>query len=118
VGLDTRFRVDMSFLGLPSSLDYRVEEFEPPRRAVLVGTTLVCTATDTIVVEPMAEGCKVTWQADIHFAGPIALLDPLFAWLFSSSVKAAVQEMRYCLDRLEGRRPVKKASARKAARRK
>jgi hypothetical protein len=45
----------------------------------------------------------VTWDADIRFAGPLRILDPLFAWLFASSVHSAIANLRRELDKLPGR---------------
>lgn len=103
VGGDTRFEVTLSFLGIQSTLDYRVEEYEPNRRAVLVGTAATVTATDTILVKPRRGGCRVTWDADIRFAGPLQLLDPVFAWLFASSVRSAISNLRRELNKLPRR---------------
>jgi len=97
IGVETRFRVTLRFLGVASTLDYRVEAYEPNRRAVLVGTTAVVTATDTVLVVPRRGGCRVTWDADIRFVSPLRLLDPVFAWLFAGSVRSAVANLRRAL---------------------
>lgn len=99
----SRFTVAMTFLGLPSTLDYSVREFTPGKRAVLVGTSLAATATDTVVITPVRSGLRVQWKAEIAFWGPLALLDPLFAWIFGSSVSAAVKNLKRELDRLPRR---------------
>jgi len=104
IRVKTRFRVTLRFLGVDSALDYRVKEYEPNRRAVLVGTAATVTATDTVLVEPRRGGCRVTWDADIRFAGPLRFLDPLFAWLFASSVRSAIANLRRELDKLPRRR--------------
>jgi carbon monoxide dehydrogenase subunit G len=97
---DTRFAVSMSFLGLPSTLDYRVEEIAPGKRAVLVGTAMAATATDTIAITPLRSGLRVHWRAQIEFWGPLAWLDPVFAWMFGDNVTAAVKNLKRELDRL------------------
>lgn len=96
----TRFTVAMTFLGLPSTLDYRVEELTAGKRAVLVGTSVFVTATDTIVITPVRSGLRVQWKADIAFWGPLVLLDALFAWLFADSVSTAVKNLKRELDKL------------------
>ncbi len=106
ITVGTRFRVTLGFLGMESTLDYRVAEYKPNRRAVLVGTTATVTATDTVLVEPRRGGCRVTWDADIRFAGPLQILDPLFAWLFASNVRSAIGNLRRELDSLSRRRSV------------
>lgn len=99
----TRFTVAMSFLGWPSTLDYVVEEFTPGKRAVLVGTALAATATDTVVITPVRSGLRVQWKADIALWGPLALVDPLVTWLFSGSVASAVKNLKRELDKLPRR---------------
>lgn len=103
IRVKTRLRVTLLFLGVESALDYRVEEYEPNRRAVLIGTSATVTATDTVLVEPRPGGCRVTWDADIRFAAPLWVLDPLFAWLFASSVRSAIANLRRELDKLPRR---------------
>lgn len=104
IRVETRLRVTLRFLGVESALDYRVEEYEPNRRAVLIGTAATVTAVDTVLVEPRRGGCRVTWDADIRFAGPLRILDPVVAWLFASSVRAAISNLRRELDKLPLRR--------------
>jgi carbon monoxide dehydrogenase subunit G len=103
ISVKTRLRVTLRFLGVESALDYRVAEYEPNHRAVLVATAATVTATDTVLVEPRRGGCRVTWDADIRFAGPLRLLDPLFAWLFTSSMRSAIANLRRELDKLPRR---------------
>ena len=105
VRVKTRFRVTLRFLGVESALDYRVEEYKPNRRAVLVGTAATVTAADTVLIEPRRGGCRVTWDADIRFAGPLRLFDPLFAWLFACSVRSAIANLRRELGKLPRSQP-------------
>lgn len=100
VGVGSRFRVSMNFLGMPTTLDYHVETCEPHHRAVLVGRTTGTLATDTIGVVAHKSGSRVHWQAEISLAFPFSLLDPVLAWLFGSSVKAAVSNLKRELDAL------------------
>jgi len=104
ISVKTRLRVTLRFLGVESALDYRVEKYQPNRRAVLVGTAATVTVTDTVLVEPRRGGCRVTWDADIRFAGPLRILDPVFAGLFASSVRVAITNLRRELNKLPRRR--------------
>jgi len=105
VRVKTRFRVTLRFLGVESALDHHVEEYEPNRRAVLVGTAATVTAAATVLIEPRRGGCRVTWDADIRFAGPLRLFDPLFAWLFACSVRSAIANLRRELGKLPRSQP-------------
>lgn len=99
VEVDTRFRVTLRFLGFESALDYRVDEYEPNHRAVLIGTATTVTATDSITVEARGAGSRVTWDADIRFPFPMSLLDPVFEWFFASNVRDAVTNLLRVLDK-------------------
>ena len=114
LGVGSRFRVTLRFLGVASVLDYRVERYAPPRHAVLVGTGPLVTATDAVSVEPRRGGCRVTWDADIRFALPLRALDPVFAWLFASSVAAAIGNLGRALAALP--RPARRVVAARRAR--
>lgn len=102
VGVGSRYRVAMRFLGFPTTLDYHVETHEPGKRAVLVGRAPGTLATDTVTVSANRNGARVRWQAEISLAFPMSLADPLLSWLFSSSVTAAVANLKRELDALAG----------------
>jgi len=97
VKLGTKFRVRLSFLGLPSELDYEVVEWNPPQRAVLRATNSFVTAIDTVEVEERSAGAKVRWDAEIRFVFPISLVDAAIAAAFRSSVVAAVRGLRMAI---------------------
>ena len=111
IAVGTRFRVTLRFLGVESVLDYRVEHYEPNRRAVLVGTAAMVAATDTVLVESRRGGCRVTWDADIRFAFPLSVLDPVLAWSFASSVGAAIANLRRALGDLPRQTAANRAGA-------
>lgn len=94
IGIDSRFRVTLTFLGMPAVLEYTVVEWQAPERAVLRAENALSTATDEIRVRTDAAGTHLEWRAEITFAFPISLLDPLLAAAFSSSVRAAVAALR------------------------
>lgn len=94
IGRDSRFRVTLTFLGMPAVLDYTVIEWDAPSRAVLRAENAISTAIDEIRVRADGTGAQVEWHADISFAFPISLLDWILAAAFSSSVRAAVAGLR------------------------
>lgn len=93
----TKFRVELRFLGLPSTMEYVVEEWEPGRRARLKGATPIATAVDTVTVEGGEGGTSVTWDADISFVFPISLADVLVAAAFRPAVQSAVEGLKRAL---------------------
>jgi hypothetical protein len=102
VGLGTQFSVAVRQFGAESSLDYHVEVFEPARRVVFIGRGPLVTVTDTIVVLPYHQGSRVRMSAELHFAGPLMLLDPLFSWMLGQGLRDAVATLRRNLDAMAG----------------
>lgn len=94
------FEVTLRFLGIPNTLVYRVEEWDPPRRVVLRAETWAAEVTDRILVEPARGGSRLTWEADIRFRGPLVCLDPLARLGFAPTVEAAVRNLAQALRRL------------------
>lgn len=93
-----RFEVALRFFGVPSQLEYTLQEFVPGERAVLKAGNLFCTAVDTVEVEADPKGTRITWTAEIDFAFPVQLVDPLLAWAFRGTVDAAVAGLRRALE--------------------
>ena len=102
IAVGTEFRVKLKFFGFDTEMSYRVEEWEPGRRAVLRGTTPVATAIDTVTVARKGSGTGVTWDAEIRFVFPLNVLDPLFTAGFRSTVTAAVGGLQRALRNLPG----------------
>ena len=102
IGVGTRYEVSLRFLGVPATMDYAVVEHSPPARSVLRGTANGTVATDTIETTPTAGGCRVRWRAEIRLPWPMSWADGVVAWLFSSSVEAALEGLRRELVRLSG----------------
>jgi carbon monoxide dehydrogenase subunit G len=95
----TCYRVVLRFLGVRSEMDYRVEEYDPPHRAVLRGVASLAQATDTVVVEPRGSGSRVRWTAEIRFRWPVSLLEPIIRLLFQTSVDAGMRNLGQALGR-------------------
>jgi hypothetical protein len=75
--------VDVTVKGVrPTTLRYKVEEFEPPHRMVARASTSLLTSLDVITVEPTEDGCDVTYDAELTLNGIGSLfgfaLQPLF----------------------------------------
>jgi len=61
---------------------YEVQEYEPPRRILLVARTSFLTSVDEVRVEAADNGCVVTYDAKLTINGPLALFDPLLRLAF------------------------------------
>jgi hypothetical protein len=63
--------------GGTSVMRYRVEEYEAPRRLLLVARTPFLKSVDEVRVEPAGSGSIVTYDAKLTLNGPLGLFDPL-----------------------------------------
>lgn len=80
VGLGSRSRLVVAFLGAKVPLEYTIIEFEPPRLVVLTAENRSVRSTDTISFGPAASGGTVVrYEADLRLKGPARLAAPLFA---------------------------------------
>jgi hypothetical protein len=71
------------FLGLTVPLEYRIEEFDAPKRVVLRAETTVVRSTDVIEVAPaLGGGSTVTYEATLTAKGPSGALAPLIGVVF------------------------------------
>jgi carbon monoxide dehydrogenase subunit G len=93
VGSGTRYVVVLTFLGAESTMDYTVKEFQPPAHAQLVGVASNAVATDTITIEPLPTGSRLTWHAEIVLGWPARILDPVLKLLFSRDVAKAMANL-------------------------
>ena len=100
----TQFRLRLLFGGRPVPMDYRITEMASPRRLVLQGTGASFRAEDRITLEPLGEGTRIRYEADIVFAaGWGRKLEPLVAPLVRRSGRRAVQQLQ---QHLSGSGPV------------
>jgi len=77
------YRLTVRFLGLTVPLEYRIEEFDAPKRVVLRAETTVVRSTDVIEVAPaLGGGSTVTYEATLTPKGPSGALAPLIGVVF------------------------------------
>jgi carbon monoxide dehydrogenase subunit G len=63
-------------------LRYEVEEWDPPRRLLLVARTASLRSIDEITVEPADSGAVVTYDAQLDLRGALTVANPLLALAF------------------------------------
>ncbi len=100
VGLGTEFRVTMRLMGVHTTLDYHVEVYEPGRRVMFMGRSLITKVTDCVIVTPFRGGSRIRWTSDIHLFAPLVLLDPIFGMLFRPTMTKGLACLRESLNRL------------------
>ncbi len=91
------YRVVAAFLGRRVELRYEVTEFEPPKRLVLEAHSSTVYSHDEIRFEPIREGTRVTYDAQLELKGLLALGDPILARIFRSVGDKAVDGLRTTL---------------------
>jgi hypothetical protein len=77
VGVGTRFRLIVPFLGRRLALVYRVSRYQPHREVTLDAVSPLLRLQDRIVVSPVGQGASLSYDAQVTLRGPLSLLDPL-----------------------------------------
>ena len=82
VGLGSRFRLVVRFLGRSLPLDYEVVDFSAAERIVLRAETGAIRSTDTITFTADGPGTLVHYSAELDAKGFARLADPFLAVVF------------------------------------
>jgi hypothetical protein len=81
--LGSTYRLQVRTFGRAVPLDYRIVEFDPPRRVVLSAENSTVRSTDVIVVDASPEGGSVlTYDATLELKGVALLFIPLLGRSF------------------------------------
>ena len=102
VGVGARYRLGVRLGGRVAPMEYRIAVFEPPNRVVLNGEGSGVSAVDEIRFEPVANGTRVDYTADIRLGGWMRLLQPFLGRAFSKLARNAAEGMKRELDRQAG----------------
>ena len=81
----------------PITMRYRVVEFEPPTRLLLVAETSLLRSVDEVVVEADGDGSAVTYDAELTLRGPLKVLDPILGRAFRGIGDRASEGLRRVL---------------------
>ncbi len=102
IGVGTIFDVTYKMGLRKVPIQYKVSEYEPHSKAVLVGESDNFTAIDTVTIQPKddpdAQGCQVTWDAHIEFRGAAAKLLPLMKNKVEQAGRKTIQDLAFALD--------------------
>src|SRR5215469_6157531 len=77
VGVGTRFRLVVPFLGRRMPLTYEVTRYVPGHAVNLAAVNGIVRATDRIVVTGGTDGSVVRYEAEVRLRGPLRVLHPL-----------------------------------------
>jgi carbon monoxide dehydrogenase subunit G len=83
VGQGTEFRLVAEFLGRKNELTYRILEYDPPHAVTFLGENATVVSRDRITFEKIAEGTRVTYDADLALKGLLRIADPALGLAFN-----------------------------------
>lgn len=64
------------------TLRYRITSIEPSRTVTFTSSTVALWSSDTLTFETRADGCEMTYSAELRFKGLAALANPILGLLF------------------------------------
>ncbi len=97
IGEGTEFRLLASFLGRKTTLVYRIIEFQAPNVLTLRGENSSAVSLDRITFEPLGDGTRVTYDAELTLKGLMRFADPLLGLAFKHVGDQALAGMRSAL---------------------
>jgi Polyketide cyclase / dehydrase and lipid transport len=100
LGVGARFALEVKIGRKAAPMEYRITEYDVPRRVVLVGEGSGVWTEDEIVFTETAQGTRIDYTAEIKLSGFMGLLQPLLGRAFESIGKGAVAGMKRELDAL------------------
>jgi carbon monoxide dehydrogenase subunit G len=105
IGVGARFALDVRLGRRRARMEYRITEFEPPARVVLVGEGSGVWSRDEITFTETGEGTRVDYVAEIELSGLLGFLQPLLGRAFAGIGRNAVAGMKRQLDALAAASP-------------
>ena len=99
-GVGTKYHNVSKFAGRETELTYEVIENTPDSRFVVRGENKTVVALDTIDIEPVDTGSRVTYTADFEFSGVAKYFAPLLAPACKKLGDEAEQGLRDALNQL------------------
>ena len=98
LGVGARFALAVKAGGRTAPMEYRIAEYDPPRRVVLVGEGSGVWSSDEITFTPTAGGSVVDYVAVIKLRGVLGVVQPLLGRAFARLGRDAADGMRRALD--------------------
>jgi carbon monoxide dehydrogenase subunit G len=98
VGLGARYRLGVRMRGRVTPMEYRITEFDAPRRVVLTGTGPGVSAVDEIRFERAGTVTRIDYTADIRLGGLLRIAQPFLGAAFAKIGRDALDGMQRALD--------------------
>ena len=93
LGLGTRFALDVRMGGRTAPMEYRITEYDRPRRVVLVGEGSGVATVDDIRFEHIGDRTVVDYMADIRLGGLLRLAQPFLGGTVRRNGQQAAEGM-------------------------
>jgi carbon monoxide dehydrogenase subunit G len=100
VGPGARYGLTVRMGGRVAPMEYRIRDFDRPRRVVLVGSGPNVNAVDEISFERADKGTVVDYTADIRLGGLLRLAQPFLGGTFEKIGRDAAAGMNAALEEL------------------
>lgn len=98
-GLESAYVLKVkSFVGADLPLRYETSAYDAPNRFVIVADAKSLRSDDVITVVPDADGCRVTYAADLKMKGAFALANPVLGLVFKRIGDKAAAGLRTFLE--------------------
>ena len=98
LGVGARFELVVRMGRRPTSMEYRITEYEAPERVVLVGEGSGIWSRDDISFRGVPDGTLVEYRAEVRLGGILRFVQPLLGRAFTSIGRGAADGMRRELD--------------------
>jgi hypothetical protein len=98
LGIGARFALEVSVGGRSAPMEYRITEYDPPRRVVLVGEGSGVWSSDEISFTAVPDGTRVDYVAEIKLRGILGLAQPLMGGALAKIGRGAAEGMRAALE--------------------
>lgn len=106
LGVGARFALEAKAGPATMRMEYRITEFDPPTKVVLIGEGRGVWSEDRITFSRTGEGTRVEYHADLRLKGLLALLGPLLPRYLSGLAEGVREGMQRELDAIAaGERP-------------
>jgi hypothetical protein len=102
IGVGSRFGLVVRVGRRGSPMEYRITEYEPPGRIVLVGEGSGIWSRDDIRFAEVEDGTRVDYEATILLSGVLGIVQPILGRAFATIGRRAVEGMRRELDARTG----------------
>ena len=98
LGIGARFALEVKVGGRSAPMEYRITEYDPPHKVVLIGEGSGVWSSDEITFTAIPDGTRVDYVAEIKLRGILGLAQPFMGRAFAKIARGAADGMRAALE--------------------